>query len=151
MATSFIRRLHSLTRFRTRSLLPRCYFFAVYITFHYQEVNEARSQIRIISAKNLALPWFVFCCLSKPCMTGNPVISRPRHSQLLTQREAPTREMKKLDKFTNADTSESRTEHSSDFPFGMFRDPVSRHEPHRPPSNFFAPHSTSLPRPFTTT
>jgi hypothetical protein len=74
-------------------------------------------------------------------------MSRPRYCELLTQCEASTRKINKLDKFTDAPASKVRTKDGSHFLFLVIGDPVPCHKPGR--ARLFAFHAgkhSSFPR-----
>ena len=64
-------------------------------------------------------------------------MSGPLHLYLLFECEA-ARKVKQLDEFADPPASKTSTKDGRHFPSGMIGNPVSRHEPSRPPSNFFA-------------
>ena len=128
----------------TRALLPNRVLIPVRIVFHFQIVNQSRSEVGVVPTENLTCPRLPVCCLSQSRRVWDSPLSGPLHLYLLSECEFD--EMKQLDKLPDLSASKTSTKDGRDFPPGVVGNPVSRHEPGCPSTQCFAVHFPTLSR-----
>ena len=145
-AFGLLRQVFSTGSKKARALLPNRLFPVVRIPFHGQIVNSSRSEIRIVPAKNFTFPRVTLFGLSKLCSIRGLPISRPHHCQLLAQCEGATRNVNKLDEFTDSHAAHTRAKNRYDFPSGVIGNPVPCHKPSRSSPRSLAAHARECSR-----
>src|ERR1700685_21411 len=96
----------------------------VCVAFDSEGVNDSRTEAGIVAADDLTRPQVAFFGLAELCSVRRLPPSRPHHRQLFTQRKVATRDVNKLDKFTNTPASKAGIKNSGDLPSRVICHPM---------------------------